>query len=1134
MLFNKSKNSGQKSHNQFKHTLQASTFNNTNEGSNIELKSFLDLYDQNISEYFDRIDGYDGFFSTQQLESVDFSKFEEHVFFDSAIEKTNYSFKKIFNDFPYDGNKNEVVSFLNSLDGYSRFILQKKHFKNIGYLRFDGSHILKIVDRNGWVLNDYKHQIKTGNLNLTNKFNFSFDFWIYPFSGINEQQVILQKLNDDKNGYTLYLEVINQTKFNLVCMIKKDNVTRVCKIKNFSNFLSQNDWSHVNITFSAYIQEENITSNCQIYVDGIPVQTSSSCNNVMELDGSFNTAEMTIGSGELNNVQKGFSGLIDELKIYSGETRSRDTIVKEKNENVASKNSLKLYLRFNEPAGDYVNNKMILDYSGNKLHAISNKENISSLRGEYSSIKTPVKYERLENNPVLFASHDDAIDVQKDIIEDAKRYDLNNPNSFWKLLPKNLFIEGSDFDNINETYLNEEILEKTGNVFNVKSKANQKMINLFVIWARFFDQFKLYIDSISKIIDINYDTLNSGKKIDGMLLPVALKLSGFSFKEILPYPILEKLNNKNLTHEELISDISIRQIQNNLWQRFLINSKDVLKSKGTLSSINSVFNSFGLETSKFISIKEFNGQNKFNIDNNLYSKKINLKEIDFSCGDKLFVNASISNRLLFYTPIYNTDQVGVPLKISEDWFLESFYSFKSHNKTVYSINQSLFRLDNETRSSGGFQYYARPHINVTFERTSKENTTGTVKIYLYENSVLKTSSIENINLMSGALYHVSLQRKKIKHTDDSLSYIEYKLSVLNASNEFYSKEAKESLIITNQDISGKNTANNRFSIGYYEAYESTNRVNNLSYETNFEGRISNFRIYNKSLSTQERFLKGKAINTVSIDNGIKSAVLNIDLFQDINSLSIDNNLYTISSLLDLSHSESNMYNKAYVYAGNDVVSFKPFTSRKFESLTQNHEVDFPKSNNFIYINDFKSDNIKKQYQNFNIVNTPRVSPEYLYSKDNRLSIDFSLVNFLNQDIIKIVNINKKFSERLSQVSNLYDDSYKDLHTLRNDYFERLEKELYIPEIYQMYKYFDNILEELLYECIPSKMSYKGFNFVYESHSLERNKYRYAGISSLLPVVSNDNLYSYNKNLSDVTRYRQTETIDYSVVEKNKR
>ena len=175
-----------------------------------------------------------------------------------------------------------------------------------------------------------------------------------------------------------------------------------------------------------------------------------------------------------------------------------------------------------------------------------------------------------------------------------------------------------------------------------------------------------------------------------------------------------------------------------------------------------------------------------------------------------------------------------------------------------------------------------------------------------------------------------------------------------------------------------------------------------------------------------------------------------------------------------------------------------------------------------------------QYQNHNITNTPRVSPDYLYSKDNRLSIDFSLVNFLNQDILKIVNINKKYTEKLSQISNLYDDDYKDLYFLRQKYFERLEKELTVPDIYQMYKYFDNILEELLFECIPSKMNYKGFNFVYESHSLERNKYKYANVNSLLPVISNDNLYSYHRDLSSVIKHRQTEIIDYSVVEKNKR
>lgn len=1121
----------QKDYNQFKNSNSASTVESVN--NNIELKSFLELYDQNISEYFDRLDSYDGFFSTQQLESVDFSKFEEHVFFDSAIEKTNYAFKKIFNDYPYDGNKNEVISFLNNLDGYTRYILQKKHFKNTGYIRFNGSHKLRVVDRNGWLLDDYKKQIKTGHLNLTNNFNFSFDFWLYPFSGINEQQVLLQKVDNNNNGYTVYLDVSGQETVNVIVKIKKDNITRECKIKNSNDFLRLNDWSHINISFESLLQD-NLVSKCQFYVNGIPVLTNSSSDNIIKFDSSFNNIDFSIGLGTLDNVNKGFNGLLDELKIYSEEIRNRDTIVKEKNENVSAKSSLKLYLRFNEPSGNYTNNNIILDHSGNKLHAVSDSNDISSLRGLHNDIKIPLKYEILENNPVLFASHDDAIDIQNNIIEEAKRYDLNNPNSFWKLLPKNLFIEGSDFDNIDETYINEDKLQKTDNIFNIKSKANQKMINLFVIWARFFDQFKLYIDSITKVIDINYDTLNSNKRIDGMLLPVALKMSGFNFREILPYPIIEKLNNKNLTHEELISDISIRQIQNNLWQRFLINSKDVLMSKGTLSSISSVFNSFGLESSKFISIREFNGQNKFNIDNNFYSKKINLKEIDFSCGKELFESSNTNNRIHFYTPVYNDDDSSNKLTISDEWFVESFYNFNTKYKTVYSLNQSLLRLENEERTEGGIQYYNRPHINVVFERLSKENSTGTLKFYLYEGGSVKSTTIENVNLMSGELYHISLQRRIIKNVDTTLNYNEYSLLVANASNEFYTKEIKEAKIVTKTNIAAKNKTNNRFSIGFYNNYESANRVNSLSYETNFEGKISNFRIYNKSLLEQEKFLKSKTINTVSLDNGIESAILNIDLYEKLSDIAFNNNIYTIKSLIDKAHSQLNSYNKAYLYVGTNISNYDPFLTRKIESLTQNHEIDFPKSNNFVYINDFNSDNFKKQYQNHNITNTPRVSPDYLYSKDNRLSIDFSLVNFLNQDILKIVNINKKYTEKLSQISNLYDDDYKDLYFLRQKYFERLEKELTVPDIYQMYKYFDNILEELLFECIPSKMNYKGFNFVYESHSLERNKYKYANVNSLLPVISNDNLYSYHRDLSSVIKHRQTEVIDYSVVEKNKR
>ena len=187
------------------------------------------------------------------------------------------------------------------------------------------------------------------------------------------------------------------------------------------------------------------------------------------------------------------------------------------------------------------------------------------------------------------------------------------------------------------------------------------------------------------------------------------------------------------------------------------------------------------------------------------------------------------------------------------------------------------------------------------------------------------------------------------------------------------------------------------------------------------------------------FLKCKALTTVSLDDGTDSAILNIDLFQKLKSIEFDSasRKYTILSLIDLNHSKLTNFNKSFLTLGSSIASYDPFKIRKIHSLSQNYEVDFPKSNNFIYINSFESNKFKDQYSNHNLTNVPRVSPDYLYSKDIRLSIDFSMVNFLNQDILKIININKLFTDKLSQTANLYEDSYTDLKPLRDKYFERL-------------------------------------------------------------------------------------------------
>ena len=113
-------------------------------------------------------------------------------------------------------------------------------------------------------------------------------------------------------------------------------------------------------------------------------------------------------------------------------------------------------------------------------------------------------------------------------------------------------------------------------------------------------------------------------------------------------------------------------------------------------------------------------------------------------------------------------------------------------------------------------------------------------------------------------------------------------------------------------------------------------------------------------------------------------------------------------------------------------------------------------------------------------------------------------------------VNDYFTQNLSNASSLFEESYQSLHELRNVFYEKLEKELNIKVLYQVYKYYDSILEDILHQAIPSKVHYHGFNFVYESSIAERNKYQYKMSDSRVGYVSLDryiNFDTYNDRYS---------------------
>ena len=1118
----------------------------------LELKSYQEIYEKNISEFFSRIDGYEGFFSTQQVESIDYDKFEDHVFFDSAVEKVNYAYEKILNEYPYDGSKHEVDQFIKSIDGYTKYILDNKVKKSLGYLRFNGESCVKVTDKNGHLFNDYKKEIKFGVLNPSTK-NFSFDFWLYPEAASNSNDskyIIAQKLeNDDsglaKNGYTIYLNSFSEDScdINLVICINSSNIETSFSIK-------LNEFQHINFSIKSIITSDIQTKSIFAYLNGKRVTNQTvTLNNLDFTTNEFVNQLFLIGKGKNHKLNesdpdtaKGFVGLIDEFRFYIDDKRNIKDILKEKNLNIHAKDSLCLYLKFNESNENHNNNNLVLDHSGKKIHGLItnyNNANLSSqdislLRSKFNNVSTPLKYEEIKENPVLFSLL--SLEGKNNLLEKAVSYDLENPNSFWKLLPKNIFIEGSDFDNVNETYVSKRISESS-KVLGTGKSISQTLVKLITIWARFFDQLKVYIDAFSSISSVDYSDINSNKKIDGVILPLALKSVGVNFREILPYPLIDKLDGKNLTHEEIISDVSIRQIQNNLWKRFLINSKDYLRNKGTHSSIKSVFNSFGLEADRFIRIRENTGSNRLNIDNQFSSNTQNLKQIDFSKRDNFFLGSNptynetsceVENQYFFYTSNFKRSMPST-IDLQEDWTIESYISFPTRNINRYKNKQSLMRIDLDPVNN----LYNHPLVNIVFERINNERKSGDLTCYINSSESISVITIEDYPIMDGQTSYISIKKKKniVNNT------YEYHLVASKIGYESYTGQYKEVIFSTASNIA-QDDKDARIALGSYEYKDTGNKAQDSSIETTFEGCIFNIRGYSKFISKEDALIKTKDVMSLGLkkEEGIDlidSLKINISLKNEISKMEFDDNSksYLLYSFINKKHNSllSNKKINCFLKIGNLSKDKNiPFAYKKINNLEQNYEIDFPTNYNKIFINSFKENINKNLYSNNNLSFLPEVPPEFKYYNDMRVSIDFSAVNFLNKEMSKIITANDFFTNALSVSSDLFETEYKSLESARENYFERLQGEIDILILYQTYKYFDNILEELLYDAIPSKVNYLGFNFVYESHIFERNKYQYKMSDSRLPTRSQGSIYQdYSLNTED---YRSLESLNLNSIE----
>lgn len=600
--------------------------------------------------------------STQQI-NIDYSKFENHTFFDSAISKVNIAIDKIINHYPFDGTLQEIEDFEDKLTGFENYVLTNFP-KNLGYLHLSGTQagedslsftganlgnfilIKDMPDSSFGIDKNAKseHVLNLGDAGLT------VEFKIYLPVQSNDNEIIFQKKESETKHMSLSLEKSTSTKDAGIkwSMIDGTNETFA------SSSLKKGAWQSVVVQYD----NTNQYRKNKIIIDSILKSTASKSavyDNII-----FDTENFTIGSGSsiihdgsLFSPARTLSASIDEFRFFN-KVLSIDDIKKNTNKNIYNTKDLQLYFRFNETTGSHVGNDVCLDMSGNSLHtSISNYTTNCRIK----HLGTPLSSELSIRNPILFPGQSEVKDLNNDLFTTASNYDLINPNLIFNLVPRHYLTfardeKGSDsiYENLKDKITSDSMPTK------LKRGSGQLMMSMLLIYAKYYDELKIFIDHFSKLVHVDYDDFDSSA--DNFLYFVG-KYYGIELPSFFKRGKFEQLfNGIDITAGGTKSEAGLIQVQNKIWRRILANLPQTQLSAGTQDSVRMLFRSIGIEPDTLFEIKEYGGPRTLTLSGSRQQVKKVSKFLNFSGS--------------MQTDVVTTDSQGYNTK--KPYFVSSFLS----------------------------------------------------------------------------------------------------------------------------------------------------------------------------------------------------------------------------------------------------------------------------------------------------------------------------------------------------------------------------------------------------------------------------------------------------------------------------
>src|SRR5581483_7239389 len=199
------------------------------------------------------------------------------------------------------------------------------------------------------------------------------------------------------------------------------------------------------------------------------------------------------------------------------------------------------------------------------------------------------------------------------LLQSASLYDQENPNLITKLIPQHYLLEGAQQDgfvdppegNANQPFAGTGIPGQ-GQMGNV-----QILVSLLYIYARFFDEIKLFIDSFSNVRTVDYDTNDTvaADTVPDTFLTKLISNFGFHMPPLFQDADIDQyVRGENVDIDQYATNVNtLRYVQHTLTRRILKNLPSVLRSKGTQYSIQAFLRAVGIDPNNIMRMREMGG-----------------------------------------------------------------------------------------------------------------------------------------------------------------------------------------------------------------------------------------------------------------------------------------------------------------------------------------------------------------------------------------------------------------------------------------------------------------------------------------------------------------------------------------------